>query len=51
VYFGPETLLVAADVAFRTPLTTEEMDTAITEIEDALVAANPDVGKVYVEPE
>ncbi len=51
VYFGPENLLVAADVAFSKPLTTDEMNAAITEIEEALVATNPDVGKVYLEPE
>jgi cation diffusion facilitator family transporter len=51
VYFGPEDVLVTADVSFDPSLATEAMDDRITAIEDAIRAANPDVSKVYVEPE
>jgi cation diffusion facilitator family transporter len=51
VYFGPQSLLVAADVAFDTGLETAEIDDRITAIEDALKAAEPSVSKVYLEPE
>ncbi|MFB6146177.1 MAG: cation diffusion facilitator family transporter [Halobacteriaceae archaeon] len=51
VYFGPEEVVVAADVSFSDDLDTEEMDARITAIEDALVAANDAIDKVYIEPE
>ena len=51
VYFGPENVLVVADIAFSDGLTTEEMNDRITAIEDELIEANSDVGKVYIEPE
>lgn len=51
VYFGPENALLTADIAFRDELDTDEMDTVITEIEEALKQANPQIGKVYIEPE
>lgn len=51
VIFGPEDVLVTADVAFDGTLDTGEIDTRITEMEDALMAENEDVVKVYVEPE
>jgi len=51
VYFGPETLLVTADVAFDDDLDTETMDERISAIETALVEANDHVQKVYIEPE
>lgn len=51
VYFGPNDVLVTADVAFRDGLDTESMDESISALEDALKDANPDVSKVYVEPE
>ncbi|MCD2203104.1 cation diffusion facilitator family transporter [Halobacterium sp. KA-6] len=51
VYFGPNEVLVTADVAFDPALDTEGMDDAITSLEDALREANPAVSKVYVEPE
>lgn len=51
VYFGPERIVVAADVAFDPDLDTAEMDELITDIEDAQIAANPNVEKVYIEPE
>jgi cation diffusion facilitator family transporter len=51
VYFGPGSVVVAADVAFREGITTEAMDVRITEIEDRLIEANQDVDKVYIEPE
>ncbi|MGB9964383.1 cation diffusion facilitator family transporter [Halobacterium sp. CBA1126] len=51
VYFGPNDVLVTADVAFDPALDTEELDGAITSLEDELRAANPAITKVYVEPE
>ncbi|WP_435075327.1 cation diffusion facilitator family transporter [Halorubrum sp. HHNYT27] len=51
VYFGPENVLVAGDVAFDPGLETEQIDARISEIEAALKEAAPDVRKVYLEPE
>jgi cation diffusion facilitator family transporter len=51
VYFGPDSLLVTADVAFEAGIATAEMDERITAIEDALIGANETIEKVYVEPE
>ncbi|WP_135827513.1 cation diffusion facilitator family transporter [Halorussus halobius] len=51
VYFGPEQVMLTADVAFENGLDTAGMDDRITAIEDALREANPSVNRVYVEPE
>ncbi|WP_336035701.1 cation diffusion facilitator family transporter [Halobacterium yunchengense] len=51
VYFGPNDVVVTADVAFRSELDTASMDEAISALEDALREANPALSKVYVEPE
>ncbi|MFB6178970.1 MAG: cation diffusion facilitator family transporter [Halorientalis sp.] len=51
VYFGPERVLVTADIAFDRDLDTAEMDEEITAIERELQDANPAVKKVYIEPE
>lgn len=51
VYFGPENVVVAADVAFDSGLDTAEIDTRITNIEEAIIEAYPGIQKVYVEPE
>ena len=51
VYFGPDRVIVGADVAFDPALDTGEMDDRITEIEDEMMAANDQVRKVYLEPE
>jgi cation diffusion facilitator family transporter len=51
VYFGPDDVLVTADVAFVDGIDTATMDDAITDIEDAIKEHNPAVTKVYVEPE
>lgn len=51
VYFGPENVVVAADIAFRGGLTTDEVNARITAIEDQLTKANSDIHKVYIEPE
>ncbi|MFB6164255.1 MAG: cation diffusion facilitator family transporter [Haloarculaceae archaeon] len=51
VYFGPDRLLVTADVVFDPDLTTGEIDDRITAIEAALREAESDIGKVYIEPE
>ncbi|MFB6114424.1 MAG: cation diffusion facilitator family transporter [Halodesulfurarchaeum sp.] len=51
VYFGPEKVIVAADVEFSDDLDTEELDDRITAIEEALVAENDQIHTVYIEPE
>ncbi|MFB6360880.1 MAG: cation diffusion facilitator family transporter [Halobacteriales archaeon] len=51
VYFGPENVLVVADLEFRDGIATEEVDAVITEIEARLTDANPAINKVYIEPE
>jgi cation diffusion facilitator family transporter len=51
VYFGPEQLLVTTDIAFDLGYTTEETDDRISEIEDAIIETEPQVQKVYIEPE
>ncbi|MFB6300721.1 MAG: cation diffusion facilitator family transporter [Halobacteriales archaeon] len=51
VYFGPEDILVTADIRFTDDLDTGEIDDRITGIEDALMAKNDSITKVYIEPE
>jgi len=51
VYFGPENILLTADVAFAEGIPTRDMDQRITAIEDALREANRSVDRVYIEPE
>lgn len=51
VYFGPENVLVTADVAFDPDLDTAEIDDLITEIEDKIRRKDTLVDKVYIEPE
>jgi divalent metal cation (Fe/Co/Zn/Cd) transporter len=51
VYFGPDDVLVAADVAFEPEMDTVEIDEHITAIEDAIIDADESVSKVYIEPE
>lgn len=51
VYFGPEQLLVTADISFENGLDTETIDECITAIEDALIEYEPQIVKVYIEPE
>jgi len=51
VFFGPGRLLVTTDVSFEPGIATAEMDEHITDIEDQLMAAEPFVKKVYIEPE
>jgi len=51
VYFGPDRLLVTADVALDPGLDTAEMDERITAIEDALTAEQDSIETVYIEPE
>ncbi|EMA52912.1 cation diffusion facilitator family transporter [Halococcus thailandensis] len=51
VYFGPEEVIVTGDVEFDPRFDTTSIDERISEIEDALVATNPQVQKVYIEPE
>ncbi len=50
VYFGPNDVLLTADVAFVEGLATTEIEAAIRDVETALEEANPALSKVYVEP-
>jgi cation diffusion facilitator family transporter len=51
VYFGPDNVLVTADVVFDSGLGTDEIDTRINGIEDAINHAYPDIQKIYIETE
>jgi cation diffusion facilitator family transporter len=51
VYFGPEQVLVTADVAFDAALDADDIDRNITTIEEEIRASQPFVEKVYIEPE
>ncbi|HKL29827.1 MAG TPA: cation diffusion facilitator family transporter [Natrialbaceae archaeon] len=51
VYFGPERIVVTADVAFADDLDTESMDDRISAIEAALKDREPGIRTVYIEPE
>ncbi len=51
VYFGPGRVLVTADVAFEPGLETAHLEATIDAIVAAIKAAEPDVEKVYIEPE
>ncbi|PSQ44765.1 cation transporter [Halobacteriales archaeon SW_7_68_16] len=51
VFFGPENVVVAADVAFDPTLATDAIDDRITAIEDDLIDHDDSVEKVYIEPE
>jgi cation diffusion facilitator family transporter len=51
VFFGPERILVSADVAFASDLDTDGIDDGITAIEEELMEANSGIRKVYIEPE
>jgi len=51
VFFGPQRLVVTADVAFTEGMSTEAIDDAITAIESELKAREPSVKTVYIEPQ
>ena len=51
VYFGPNEVIISADIAFADELDTTSIDGAITAIEEELKAASGDIRKVYIEPE
>lgn len=51
VYFGPDNVVITADVAFDGKLDTEEIDRLITEIETELRFADDRITKIYIEPE
>jgi cation diffusion facilitator family transporter len=51
VYFGPERVIVTADVEFAPGIGGGELDERISAIEDALTSANGGVRTVYIEPE
>lgn len=50
VYFGPENVLVVADVAFEPSLESEAIGQTITEIEADLREQEEAIGKIYIEP-
>lgn len=51
VYFGPDNIIVTADVAMDSDLNTEEVDEVISKIEKEMRKVNKDIKKVYIEPE
>ncbi len=51
VYFGPERIVVSADVEFAPGFQGGDLDAIITEIEEEMKAANTSVRTVYIEPE
>ena len=51
VYFGPDDVLVTADVSFDPDLDTGEIDEHISGIERGIMNAYDGVTKVYIEPE
>lgn len=51
VYFGPEHVIVVADVEFEDGMDTDEIDYSISTMEDELQTANSAIKKVYIEPE
>jgi divalent metal cation (Fe/Co/Zn/Cd) transporter len=51
VYFGPEEIIVTADVAFESGFDTDEIDDRITAIKKAVRGAEPQVRNMYIEPE
>ena len=51
VYFGPDSVVVTADVDFRAGMSGREIDDRVDEIEAALKTVDPDITAVYVEVE
>jgi cation diffusion facilitator family transporter len=51
VYFGPNNVIVTADISFAPELSTEEIDERVTAIETSLTEFDASVSKVYIEPE
>jgi cation diffusion facilitator family transporter len=51
VYFGPEQVLVTADVSFDPDLATENIDDDIDQIETKLRSVDDRVRMIYIEPE
>ncbi len=51
VYFGADSVLLTADVAFEKDLDTETIDRRISAIEEELKRLEPLITKVYIEPE
>ena len=51
VYFGPDSVVVTADVDFRDGMTGREIDDRVDDIERALKDADGDIRAVYVEVE
>ena len=50
VYFGPDTVVVTADIEFDDDMSTEAIETAIDEMEAALREVHGAIGRIYIEP-
>ncbi len=50
VYFGPDQVVVTADISFADGLSTTEIEDHIDTIEAELTQANSDISRVYIEP-
>lgn len=51
LYFGPTEVLVNLDVNFRDELTSDEIETAVDQIESKIKDAIPSVKRIYIEAE
>lgn len=51
LHMGPESVLVAAEVAFDSALDTEGVEAAVDGIEQAIRQEVPRAGRIYIEPE
>jgi cation diffusion facilitator family transporter len=50
VYFGPERVLVVADVTFDPALSADDIESHIDRLAEELRATNDHIGRVYIEP-
>jgi cation diffusion facilitator family transporter len=51
VYFGPDQVVVTADLVFAEGMNTDDIDTAITGLEDEMRSSEGDLTRIYIEPE
>lgn len=50
VYFGPDTVVVTADVDFEEGMSTAAIETTVDDIETALRDVHGAIGRIYIEP-
>jgi cation diffusion facilitator family transporter len=50
VYFGPNQILLTADLTFSADMTADDIDTAITDIESEMRTVDEDLDRIYIEP-